>query len=328
MDRWRAWDEFLEARPDTGFMQASWWADFRADAGYGHFASILKHQGAILGGALVMKFWPTPLSCFYYIPDGPVLPADEAEAEEVFQVLLGAIEAERKTETVTVSHLRIEPRWERLPPFVSGFHAVPAVGEGCREPRRTLCIDLRPSEAEILAQMKRNGRYNIRVAQKHGVSVVEDKSERGLADFLAIYAETAVRQKMNAKPPEYFEALLNTLSSAQKGSVFFAEYQGRRLAAAIVVYFARKATYLFGASLATHRQVKAADVLQFEIMRRARARGYEWYDLWGIAPEDAPTHPWWDFSMFKRKFGGQEFNIVPTLDYIYDPASYEQYVAT
>ena len=257
MDRWRAWDEFLEARPDTGFMQTSWWADFRTDAGYDHFAAILKHQGAILGGALVMKFSPTPLSCFYYIPDGPLLPGDESEAEEVFQALLEAIEAQRKTETVTVSHLRIEPRWERLPPFLSGFRAVPALGDAYMEPRHTLCIDLRHSEAEILAHMKPKGRYNVRVAQKHGVSVVEDNSERGLVDFLAIYAETAARQKMDAKPPDYFEALLSTLSSAQKGSVFFAEYQGRRLAAAIVVYFARKATYLFGASLASQRQVMA-----------------------------------------------------------------------
>jgi peptidoglycan pentaglycine glycine transferase (the first glycine) len=131
MDRWRAWDEFLEARPDTGFMQTSWWADFRIDAGYDHFAAILKHQGAILGGALVMKFSPTPLSCFYYIPDGPLLPGDESEAEEVFQALLEAIEAQRKTETVTVSHLRIEPRWERLPAFLSGFRAVPALSDGC-----------------------------------------------------------------------------------------------------------------------------------------------------------------------------------------------------
>ena len=328
MERWRAWDEFLEARPDTGFMQTSWWADFRTDAGYDHFAAILKHQGAILGGALVMKFSPTPLSCFYYIPDGPLLPGDESEAEEVFQALLEAIEAQRKTETVTVSHLRIEPRWERLPAFLSGFRAVPALSDGCMEPRHTLCIDLRHSEAEILAHMKPKGRYNIRVAQKHGVSVVEDNSGRGLVDFLAIYAETTARQKMETKPPDYFEALLSTLSSAEKGSVFFAEYQGTRLAAAIVVYFARKATYLFSASLASQRQVMAPYLLHFEIMRRARARGYEWYDFWGIAPEDAPTHPWWDFSVFKRKFGGQEFNLVPTLDYIYDPASYEHYVAT
>ena len=32
-------------------------------------------------------------------------------------------------------------------------------------------------------------------------------------------------------------------------------------------------------------------------------------------------------SVFKRKFGGQELNLVPTLDYVYDPAAYGDYVA-
>jgi hypothetical protein len=35
-----------------------------------------------------------------------------------------------------------------------------------------------------------------------------------------------------------------------------------------------------------------------------------------------------DISVFKRKFGGAELNLVPTLDYVYDSAAYRQYMAT
>ena len=68
-------------------------------------------------------------------------------------------------------------------------------------------------------------------------------------------------------------------------------------------------------------------LLHFDIMRRAQARGYESYDLWGVAPEGEPDHSWSDISVFKRKFGGQELALVPTLDYVYDPAAYERYTA-
>ena len=119
-DRWTAWDRFLEATPDAGFMQSSWWADFRATTGYEHFGAILKHRNEIVGGAMVMKFSFAPQECFYYITDGPVLPADESLASEVFEAILESIE-ERKNEEETASHLRIEPRWERLPSFISGF---------------------------------------------------------------------------------------------------------------------------------------------------------------------------------------------------------------
>jgi hypothetical protein len=54
-DRWEAWDAFLEATPDTGFMQSSWWADFRVGHEIEHFAAILKDRNGVVGGALVMK---------------------------------------------------------------------------------------------------------------------------------------------------------------------------------------------------------------------------------------------------------------------------------
>jgi lipid II:glycine glycyltransferase (peptidoglycan interpeptide bridge formation enzyme) len=110
--------------------------------------------------------------------------------------------------------------------------------------------------------------------------------------------------------------------------LFFSEHQGRRLATALVIYFGSRATYFYGGSLALRRRVMAPYLLHYEIMRRAKAMGYEWYDLWGIAPANEHDHPWQDISVFKRKFGGTELNLVPTLDYIYDSAAYRQYAAT
>ena len=68
-------------------------------------------------------------------------------------------------------------------------------------------------------------------------------------------------------------------------------------------------------------------LLHFEIMRKAKALGHQWYDLWGIAPANQPDHPWQSFTAFKAKFGGEEVHLVPTLDYVYDDAAYDRYVA-
>jgi lipid II:glycine glycyltransferase (peptidoglycan interpeptide bridge formation enzyme) len=273
---------------------------------------------------MVQKYSFAPESCFYYIQDGPVLPDDESAAGEVFAAVLAAVEDRRKAEEQAVSHLRIEPRWERLPDFVRGFTTPPS-RDVYTEPRNTACVDLRPPEEAILARMKPKGRYNIGVAQKHGVSVIEDSSEQGVADFLGIYVATAARQGIRAKPSDYFQSLVFLLSSLRCGSIFFAEYQGLRLAAAVVVYFGRRATYFFGGSLDCHRHVMAPYLLHFAIMRKARALGHDWYDLWGVAPPDEPEHSWQHISVFKRKFGGREVGLVPTLDYIYDPAAYDRY---
>ena len=326
VERWDQWDRFVETSSATGFMQSSWWADFRTRAGYEHFGLVLRARNVIVGGGMVLK-----LRCdggsFYYLPEGPVLPSDEAIAEEVFATLLESLDDNRRADAATVSHVRMEPRWRSLPGFARGFRRVPAFADPYMEPRDTLCVDLRLPETEILEQMKQKGRYNIQVARRHAVTVVEDVSAQGLEDFLAIYESMAARQGLNAKPRDYFETLLALLGARQRGSLFFAEHGGQRLATALVIYFGKRATYFFGASLDHDRRVMAPYLLHFEIMRRAKAIGCESYDFWGIAPSGAEGHPWANITAFKRKFGGREVNLVPTLDYVFDDSAYQRYVA-
>ena len=95
----------------------------------------------------------------------------------------------------------------------------------------------------------------------------------------------------------------------------------------MVVYFGPRATYFFGGSLDSRREIMAPYLLHFEIMRAAKALGHDWYDLWGTAPEDEPDHPWHNITVFKRKFGGVALDLVPTLDYVYDAAAYDAYLA-
>ena len=193
------------------------------------------------------------------------------------------------------------------------------------EPRDTLCIDLRPSEDEILAQMKPKGRYNVRVARKHGVTIVRDNSYQGLIDFMRIQRSTIVRKGMKPTTPAYFRSMLTEFLPRGQASLFFAEHGGRRLATALVVTCGRRASYLYGGSLLAQRSVMAPYLLHFEIMRRAKAAGCEWYDLWGVAPLDQPNHAWQQISEFKRKLGGVEVRLVPTLDYVYDNSAYDQF---
>ncbi|HYZ83080.1 MAG TPA: peptidoglycan bridge formation glycyltransferase FemA/FemB family protein [Bryobacteraceae bacterium] len=325
-DRWTAWDDFLETVKETGFMQSSLWCDFCVCRGFEYFGAVLKDRDEILGGAIVLKRAYSEDSCFYYIQDGPVLTSDDEPVREaVFDALFEELNRRRERENETVSHLRIEPRWTRMPEFLSNFRLAPD-DDDYIEPRRTLYVDLRNSEAAILGQMKPKGRYNVRLAAKHGVSVVQDTSESGLADFLRIYRETASRHEIHAKPQAYFATLFSMFSPSGRARIFFAEYRGARVASALVMYFGRRATYFFGGSLHTHRNVMAPYLLHFEIMRSAKAAGYEWYDMWGIAAADDTDDPWYDISLFKRKFGGVEIELVPTLDYVYDEDAYSRYL--
>ena len=323
--RWDAWDRFVAATPAAGFMQSSWWAEFRTRSEFGHFATILRAEGAVVGGAVVLTYEYEPGYAFYYMPEGPVLAGDENDGD-IFAAVLAEATARREGVSPCVSHLRIEPRWEQLPEYAQGFLPIPRGRDIYTEPRNTLCVDLRPPERTILAQMKPKGRYNIGIAMRHGVAVVEDASPTGLQDFLGIYEATTDRHSLSAKPASYFEDLVEAVRDRGCGSLFFAEHEGTRLATALVIFFGARATYFFGGSLGERRHVMAPYLLHFEIMRLAKSRGCTWYDFWGVAPEDEPDHPWQNISVFKRKFGGREVRLVPTLDYVFDKAAYARYL--
>jgi lipid II:glycine glycyltransferase (peptidoglycan interpeptide bridge formation enzyme) len=325
-DRWAAWDRFCEVTPTTGFMQSSWWADFRLTLGYGHFGEIFKDGGAIVGGAIVQKYVHSSGSAFYYIQDGPVLPENPALAVEVLTAMLQAIDERRRSDAETVSHLRIEPRWERASLPRLDFEPV-VRPDRYVEPRQTLCIDLRPTTDAILAKMKPKGRYNVSVARRHGVTVVEDTSPTGLADFVDLYHDTAARRRFRPKPPSYFETLMGLTVPGRRGSIYFAEHEGRRLSAAFVVRFGSRATYFYGGSSAERRHVMASYLLHFEIICREKQAGHDCYDLWGVAPEGEGASSWAGFSAFKRRLGGCEVRLAPTLDYVYDRPAYATYAA-
>lgn len=325
--RWGAWDRFLETTPATGFMQTSWWTDFRATAGFGHFGTMVTAGSEIVGGVIVQRFSLDAKTCFYYMQDGPVVPDDDEAASDVFASIMSSVECQVAMEPQTVSHLRIEPRWQRLPAWVTGFRR-PAAIAGYFEPRNTLCVDLRPAEDEIMAQMKPKGRYNIRVAARSGVTLVEDASPAGVRDFIRIHEDTAYRQGFLPKPPDYFTDLIALLTKTGHGSVYFAEYLGVRLACAIAVFFGDRATYFFGGSLLQHRHVMAPYLLHWELMRTAKARGHAWYDFWGVAPPGAADDDAWNgISAFKRKFGGTEVQLVATLDRVFDQRAYSRFAA-
>jgi peptidoglycan pentaglycine glycine transferase (the first glycine) len=323
--RWKAWDDCLEAKTCAGFRQSSWYASFRcAYSGWEQSATVLRSGDEIVGGAVIFKRSVNSRISYYYVPDGPAwLETDSSdEQEQVFRAIMAFVEKKRRSERQTVSHIGIIPRWRSLPSFAIGFQASEHF---YGVPRDTQCIDLTPPEEAILAQMKPKGRYNIAVARRHGVTVVEDTSPQGISNFVEIYTETNQRKKREGHDPDYFENLISLFSNSARGSVFFAEHQGIRLAAAIVVYFGRTATYYYGGSRAVHREVMAPYALHFEIMRRSRALGCQCYDLMGVAPRGEPANAWTDISVFKRKFGGQEIRFVPALDCVYNPAAYEEW---
>ena len=325
-DRWAEWDQFVSAHPHGGFMQSAAWIRCRAADGYGHLAIMLRDEDRRLAGGAVVGRWAYgDNQAFYYIQEGPLLPDEPELAEAVMSAVLARLEQRRRDDTAVVSHLRIEPRRTSWPGFAASGFEPPWRDDRFREPRHTHCVDLRAAEHERLRAMKPKGRYNVGLARRHGVAVVEDSTDRGLDDFLAIRDDTARRHDLKRRSRRYYADMQREFGPCVQ--LFFAELAGRRLASALVIRFGDRATYLYGGSLEEKREVMAPYLLHHEIMNRMAAAGCICYDLWGTSPPGQSAHDWAGISTFKRKFGGVEVAHVPTLDHVYDRAAYARFVS-
>lgn len=197
------------------------------------------------------------------------------------------------------------------------------------QPEHTLVLDITQSEDDILAQMKRKGRYNINLAQKKGVQITAKQgneiTQADIDAFWMLNSETTNRDGFSSHPKEYY---VNFLRYLEKYAVLFlASAENTPVAAAITTLCGTKAIYYFGASTSdpTFRPLMAPYLLQWEMMQYAKAHGCTTYDFLGIAPEGEEKHAYAGISEFKWKFGGTRVITAPGREIVLRPALYQMY---
>jgi lipid II:glycine glycyltransferase (peptidoglycan interpeptide bridge formation enzyme) len=185
----------------------------------------------------------------------------------------------------------------------------------------------------MLARMKQKARYNIRLAQKKGVTV-----RTGTADDLPLlyrmYAETSIRDGFLIRGEDYYQAVWRTFSRSSSveprtvmplSEPLIAEVEGEPVAAISVFYFAEQAVYLFGMSRTAHREKMPNSLLQWEAMRRAKTLGCKTYNLWGAPDEFNETDGLWGVFRFKEGLGGYVLRTIGAWDFAPSPLLYRMY---
>jgi peptidoglycan pentaglycine glycine transferase (the first glycine) len=225
-----------------------------------------------------------------YVPRGPV-PADR-------QALLELVEWARQR---GLAGLRVEPEaGSELAPQLRelGFRPAPQV-----QPQYTMIVEL-GDEEQVLGSFNRGTRYNIRLAGKRGVSVVEGSNAEELARQSGA---SAARQGIRLPPAPYYQLLLDLLPWAR---TYVAEVDGTAVAAMLVVHFGGRGYYLFSGSNGERRELKPVYAAKWAAIQGAIAAGCRDYDLWGVPPGPDKTHPWYGLWEFKAGFNGKLVEYV------------------
>jgi peptidoglycan pentaglycine glycine transferase (the first glycine) len=342
------WDAALKALPSPHALQAWAWGEFKSRWGWSAQRWLLCGEDSRPRAAVQVlrrRAGRLPL-CVLYAPKGPAV-VDEAAYQEALgwlEILAGrqrAIWVKADGDVMQHSHPSPQPTSTSLsassPPGGEAAgtpHSLSASGpaEILRarrwqyspnqvQFRNTLHNDLRHTDEELLAGMKPKWRYNIRVAEKHGVSV-RLATRDDYATLYALYAETGRRDGFIIREPGYYYDAWQTMGAAG----FLAEREGQALAGLVLFRFAERAWYFYGMSRSEGREHMPNHLLQWTAMRWARDNGCAVYDWWGAPERLDESDPLWGVYRFKDGFGAQFVDGLGAWDFAPFPWLYRLYV--
>ena len=208
--------------------------------------------------------------------------------------------------------------------------------------KNTVLIDLNPTEDELLARMKQKTRYNIRLAEKKDISL-RVGTLTDVEMLYKMYAETSVRDGFVIRDKSYYKTVWETFLTSEAGKLespqvepsqhlfiptcepLIAEVDGAPIAAIFVFYFANRAYYVYGMSRDIHREKMPTYLLQWEAMKRAKAKGCVVYDLWGAPDVFDQSDSMWGVYRFKEGLGGKVVRTLGAWDFAPNPLWYRLY---
>lgn len=299
------WERLERRLPAPHLLQGWDWGELKRGWGWTLTRLAWDRPGsaepAALAQVLVRRLGRSPLR-MAYLPKGPQL-AEPDDVETWARVLC---QLERWARGAGLTWIKIDPD---LPvdaePVAAAWRALGwRPSEEQIQFRNTMRSSLRGGESAVLAGMKAKTRYNIRLAERRGITVRRGGAE-DLSTFLDLYRQTGRRAGFGLRSADYYRDLLDRYGSGDAACVILAEREGQALAGVVPLRHHRRAWYLYGASADAGREDMPAYLAQWESLRWAIEQGCEDYDWWGGPERLDASDPLWGIYRFKAGFGAE-----------------------
>lgn len=301
-------DDFVSSQKHSQFLQSWQWGEFQKKVSGIVWRLGARDKGKLFACSKIIKKGLPMGKNYLYAGRGPIF-RKGLWNQEAGNLLFNEIKEVAEGEATMF--LRFEPI------FSIKKINFPIIKTMDVQPGKTWLVELDKSEVEILKAMHTKTRYNIKLAERRGVKIIESAADR-FEDFWQLLCETGERDEFSTHGRSYYQAMLECDKNFLK--LFFAEYKKKPLVAILVVFFGDTATYIHGGSSSEHREVMASHLIHWHAIKLAKKLGHKYYDLYGIS-----EHKWPGVTRFKKGFGGRELIYPGTFDLVYDENWYNVY---
>lgn len=306
------WKEVVKKYPEANFLQSPSYKKMNEILGN---KVIQEHFGG--QGHAVMVVRNAKRGKYLEVPCGPL--TDWHDVKKI-QGIISKIQEIAKTEKCVF--VRIRPQLVKTTENLALLQSLGLKKSPMHlAAEHTVMINLGKSKEDLLADMRRQTRYEVRRADKLGIRVENGNSEEIFKEFHKIQVETAKRQ--NFVPPNLKTLLAEKEAFADNATIYTAvTAEGEKIAYGLVIHEGKEGDYYEAASTPLNRKLPGAYALLWQAMRDLKNQGYERFNLWGIAPADQPNHRYAGVTTFKTGFGGEIIEYVPAHDLVISKIGY------
>ena len=310
-------DEYVSKKHlEANFLQSSAWGDvYRIDGEKVYYLGLFDGKKQL--GASLVIFKPAKRGAYLEIPGGPLV--DWSKQEHVKAFLDGIAEIANQNKCVFVRMRPNIPDNEQNRTMAQKLGLVPSPMHLHAE--HTVMLDLTKSEDELMADMRRQTRYEVRKADKLGIKVKFETTKKAFDEFYDLQLETAKRQGFIPSSREFI--LAQHEAFGENARIYTAKLHDEVLAKGLIIMQQPEAVYNEAASTEAGRKLPGAYALQWQVIRDAKKAGIGRYNLFGIAPPNAPHHRYAGVTTFKTGFGGELVTYLPAQDLVIKPMHYK-----
>ena len=175
-------------------------------------------------------------------------------------------------------------------------------------PSKTVQIDLRRSEEQLLKEMHYKTRYNCKKATSDKMQATRSDSIDKFAEF---WQRCAGQRGMFLSQKKEIRAIYNAFS--KDAVIHYVHINNEWLSAILRISTSNVSYYMYAASTKDGKKLFAPTIITWEAIKAAKKEGKKVFDFEGIYDERFPLISWKGFTRFKKGFGGIEVEYPGTL---------------
>lgn len=311
------WEDFVLAKNEANFLQSWAWGEFHKALGKTINRTGFYKKNKLVG-VMLSIVEPARRGKYLTVPGGPIIDWQDKNLVSSFFAQLKIIAKENNCVFVRVRpQLKSDESSKKIFKDL-GFKKAPMHLHA----ELTSQLDITKSEEELMSQMRKTTRYEVKKAIKENIKIIASSDEKDIKKFYDAQIETSIRQKFVPFSYKFLYEQFKIFAENGNALLYKAEFEKKLLAQAFVIFCGKEAVYHYGASTDEGRRYPGAYLIQWEAIKEAKKRGITRYNFWGVAPENKQNHRFSGLSLFKRGFGGTDFQYLPAQDLIINKAKY------